>query len=166
MNRNSLLTGYLLLLLAALSPSPAPGEDAKLIRVVVWDEQQPAQKQAYSDLRSVQAFPHLAGFDDSQAATKSAATLQPIAPLAKLLSTRPESAQAAMKYSLRSLMIVVTVGTPPMAGPWLINRNFRTPQGEAPWDGALSLIHGTGQTIKPDASENELPERIPLKAAA
>jgi len=41
------LTTCTLLLLATMSPLAATGEDAKPIRVVVWDEQQPAQKQAY-----------------------------------------------------------------------------------------------------------------------
>jgi trehalose utilization protein len=56
---NHWLTGYTLLLLATVLPPTAPGEDAKPIRVVVWDEQQPAQKQAYENFLGNAIADHL-----------------------------------------------------------------------------------------------------------
>jgi len=58
MNRTLYLTYCTLLLLAAASPA-APGEDVKPIRVVVWDEQQPAQKQAYENFLGNAIADHL-----------------------------------------------------------------------------------------------------------
>ena len=69
-----------------------------------------------------------------------------------------------MKYSLRSLMIVVLVLPPLLAGAWLILRNSIEPQVEELWEEELSLIHGTGQTIEPDVWEDELPKRSPSVA--
>ena len=58
-------------------------------------------------------------------------------------------------------MIVVLVLPPLLAGALFIIRNSRETKVEEPWGGKLSLIHGTGQKIEPDVSEDEMPKRTP-----
>ena len=58
MNRILWLTGCTLFFLAT-APRTVPGEDPKPIRVVVWDEQQPAQKQAYENFLENAIADHL-----------------------------------------------------------------------------------------------------------
>jgi len=53
------------------------------------------------------------------------------------------------RYSLRTLLVVLALGPPVMAGARLVFNELRTrASATAEWDTELSLIHGTGQTVE------------------
>jgi len=54
-----------------------------------------------------------------------------------------------MRYRLRTLLIVLALGPPVLAGAWLVFNQLRThSSARAEWETELSLIHGTGQTVE------------------
>jgi len=61
-----------------------------------------------------------------------------------------------MGYRLYTLLIVLALGPPVLAGAWLVFRIWHESRVDM-WTGELSLIHGTGQTIEPDVEAGEAP---------
>ena len=55
-----------------------------------------------------------------------------------------------MRYRLGTLLIVLALGPPVLAGVWLVFSELRTRERNTEWDSELSLIHGTGLTIESD----------------
>jgi hypothetical protein len=62
-----------------------------------------------------------------------------------------------MRYRLRTLLIVLALGPPVLAGAWYVFRIWRESRVQETWTGELSLIHGTGQTVEPDVEAGEAP---------
>ncbi len=59
-----------------------------------------------------------------------------------------------MRYRLRTLLIMLAILPPVLAASWFVFQEYRKRMNEnAVWEGELSLIHGSGQTVEPDPDD-------------